>query len=286
MAYLTINGVDAKTLASGASKDDLLVGAGIARAQDGTARNNFNAKKWTVKGKTAPLAQLDALFLEAMLDGLGDHWPFNVDAYSDKGSAWSGAGSPTPPTMPTGVSIIGSSPSPKRGSGCLQIAASSSDFITFNVDPLRDGWTVAVWLSVGAATWNHYVISGSSTVASGGACGVWLNGVAQTGSCPAWLSVDIGAGTVKLVGVTGSVQAFDDLVVVAAMASASVATQLDAFANAQAWGTWPTCYCAGDFHPSALSMLGNPGTHDVTPVSSSTGFMNNAVELEYELQEV
>lgn len=283
MSFLTVNGIDTKAFLEGVTKTRDVVGVGITRAQDGSARNNFNAKKWHVKGKTIPLSQADALFLQAMLDGKGDHWTFDADTYSDKGASWSGA-----PTLPTGVTLVTATPTPKRGAKCLQIDANASHSIVFPLEPLADGWTFAVWFSLAAATFDRWIVTGSGTVASGGAVtAAYKNGVAQSAVMPAWAAVDASANTLTLKGQAGGTDSFDDLVVIPEPLPSDLLSSLDTFYNSQAWPTpYPIVQCGGDFHPVALNMLGQPGD-GAQGVGSINGaaYADNLVELAFDFFE-
>lgn len=274
MSYLTINGISVGVALTSVSKTREVLGAGISRAQDGSARNNFNGKKWRFKAKTTPLTQTEGMFLRALLDGLGDHWTFDADLYSDKGSLSSG-----------GSTRGTATPSPKYGAGYLLTGNNITQ--TFPIDSVADGWTLLAWTYESAA-WHHYVGWGASGSVNGG---TWLrDGVSH--AAPTWWQSGAGlssaTGTVLTIDCVNDfvTEFIDDLVIIPAQCSAAQASALYAFHNAQAWPTpYPSLKVGGDFHPVALTMMGQPGDAQTSEVFLSGALQDNAIELSFDLLE-
>lgn len=282
MAALTINGITVPVEDGSLELDEDVVGVGLDRAQDGTARNNFNDIKRRFPGKTTPLSQADAQLLAVLFKGLGDHYTFDADAYSDKGVGWTSA-----PTMPTGASIVTATPTPKRGAGALQLDANAGHSIAFPLQRLTDGWCFAVWYSLAAAAFDLWIVSGAGTVAAGGAvAAAWKNGVAQGSVMPAWAAIDATARTLTLKGQAGGTGTFDDLVVLPAQMSSGLVAQFNTSMANSAWPSpYPVLTAAGDFHPVALSVLGKL-TKSTNVMGALNGtFANNLRKLEFELWE-
>jgi hypothetical protein len=281
VSALTINGI-AVPVEEGLELDEDVVGAGLDRGQDGSARNNFNAIKRRLAPKTPPMLIADAQLIGALLKGVGDHWTFDTDAYSDKGVGWTAV-----PTMPAGCSIISATPTPKRGAGALQIDANAAHSIAFPLPPLTDGWCFAVWFSLAAAAFDLWIVSGTGTVASGGAvAGAWKNGVAQSSVMPAWAAIDATAKTLTLKGQAGGTDTFDDLVVLPVQMSSTLLSQFNTFMTANAWpAPYPVLTAAGDFHPVSLSMLGRLTKSTIAQGVMGGSFQDNLRRLEFELWE-
>lgn len=275
MSYLTINGISVNVALTSASKTRDVIGAGITRAQDGSARNNFNAKKWHLKAKTTPMLQTEALFLRTLLDGLGDRWNFDADLYSDKGAKG------------TGGSVVTSSPTPKRGAGCLSLANGVN--FTATVDApvgTNSGFTVAFWNSPTATNWTRYIVTrdysgppGVQTVYVAGSVGALPSGVGPA------VTISGGVATLLLTNGSGATQGYDDVLFIPAYLPPSLVSGLDALMNSQAWATFPALTVGGDFHPVSMTMLGQPGDEQVNEVFLSGSLQDNAVEISFDLME-
>lgn len=287
MGVLSINGIEVPIMRNaGPDNAPETIGTGLVRGQDASLRNNYNALKEHFSGKSPPMSQQDAMLIMALLQGNGDHWSWDVDGFSDKGGAWVGYAAATP-ALPTGVTLISATPTPKRGAKALQIDANAAHSIALLQSPLTDGWTVAVWYSLSLAAFDLWIFTGTGTVASGGAVtGAWKNGAVQSAVLPAWIAVDTAASTVTLKGVAGGLGTFDDLVVIPATISAAREADLNTFLTAQAWPMpYPVLLCSGSFHPVSLSMLGR-----VSKSANFMGVINGAYTavgrtLEFELEE-
>lgn len=271
MSYLTINGLSVGLALTSVTKTRDVIGAGVTRAQDGSARNNFNAKKWHLKGKTTPLTQTEAMLLRALLDGLGDHWSFDTDLYSDKG------------ILAPGVRIT-SAPTPKYGAGALQLGTGGTFTFTL-ADSVSDGWTIIVW-NYESSAWHHYVGFGVNDSIGGG---TWYrDGVAH--AAPSWWTTGgnstISGTTLFLDLVNEGTDFIDDLVVIPAQCSAAQAASLYSFCSSNAWPTpFPALKVGGDFHSVSLTMLGQPGDGSISEVFLSGALQDNAVELAFDLME-
>lgn len=284
-AFLTINGIAVSVANGSASKTRDVVGAGITRAQSGAARNNFNAKKWHFKGKTTPIVANEALFLRALLDGMGDRWTFDADLYSDKGVNAS---------VNTGGTIITTNPTPKYGASSLSLG-SGTGIDSWAVDPTGSGantnWTACFWKSVtgGAPAWHRFIV----TIDSLATTTVYQDG--SVSSLPAGLTVSmVTSGTVLQFGNTsGATIAIDDLLYVPAFCPASFVAGIDAFMQRQAWASpYPSLQLGGlatadDMHPLPLTVLGQPGDLAfVEGAISGSALVDNLCELTFDLIEV
>lgn len=264
------------------------IGAGVTRSGNAAAHSNEQDSKWHGTGRSVVLSRDDALFYAALLSRRLEHWPFNADAYGDKGFTWSGA-----PTLPSGVSIGAAAPAPKYGGGYLKLAVSATN-IAINTPKLTDGWAFAIWFAGGNVAWDLYIITGSGSVASGGAvAAAWKNGAAQAATMPTWASVSVSStASVLTLKSSGSIiNNFDDLVVIASQISSGVAAQLDTYLRVNTSGPWPTAptlSVSGDFHPTTLSVLGEgASTENVTGnLLDGSGFKPNLRRLSFDLLEV
>lgn len=272
MSLLTINGIAAQVAKDGLSAKREQVGGGVSRAANGSARLNFQSTKWHPSVKCTVATQAAAMMLGAMLDGLGDHWAFDEDLYSDKG---------TGPSSNTGGTV--STLHHKWGLASLAVAASGS--VTWQVDPFSEGLTVMAWFWNGVA-FDHYLVAYSTGTAT---IQQYKNGALVGSSFPSWLQVSLATSipaTVSILGGAGATNYVDDLAVVPAYCDPSQVSSLYFFHAANAWPLSPTLYVKGDAMPTGQTkvMLGPTTGWDWKMASVAGGYYG--VELQFDLQEV
>jgi hypothetical protein len=252
------------------------IGGHDSRAADATLRINYQALKWKLKGTTIPLTYDVALFAQAILDGDGDHLPYDVDTTTDKGNA---------PSATAGAPAISAVQS-KYGGNALLIHNTVGELVTYTFAPFGEGFTFLIWRYESAA-WHWYLVT---QLLSGGVVQVYRDGVFFTsGIVPAWMVITFATGvlTLQRIAADGTAVYYDDVVMLNAFCPSSLVAALYAFHNAQAWPTpFPMLNCAGDFHPVALTMGGKPGDSELIPgVLAGGAFTWNNVQLAFEIME-
>lgn len=233
--FMRVQGVPLPVALNSIDRDDVEIGAGLERAYSGAALRSVQAVKRQWQAGLVPLSQEEATAFVALLQGRGDHVAFDSDSYSDKGLA---------PSLSTGATRPTTAPSPKWGTARLELASGTSNQIAW---PLQLGarWTACVW-RYESAGWHWYWVRDDGAV--------WRDGISYGASIPAWLQVN-GSGSLYLLGTSGSVTTFDDLLVLPARMPTSWVPSLYALAQAQAWPLAPRLLLTGDAVPEGSATV-------------------------------
>lgn len=271
MAFLTLNGISLG-IVQGAKRKELEIGAGLERAYNGDLLRSSQAYKRQWSLSSAPMTQAESVAWVALLQSRHDHWNFNTDKYSDNGLV---------ATSDTGTSIITSSPSPKYGAGCLNIASGTGNSIAWATGCLAvDGTvtlTVTVWRYESGA-WHWYWIT-----QSGGSVAVYKDGSSSAISLPSWL--DTTSGNVTLKGIAGTAFQYDDLHVYPFAAPTSWQSSMYTFAQAQAGATSPKLQVGGDIAPVTFTAQARvEGASDIMGALSGA-WADNLEPIDFELWE-
>lgn len=200
MPIFSINGISYDLNSDAQERPEVL--EDVARSAGGTLLRTRIAVKASLELKTTPMSRAAAVELVKLLEGRGDHWPFD-ESGSDVG--WSEGGLGVASGSPTRVT---SAPSPRYGAGCVQIGAGAR--VGWSAGATGD-WTLMAWRWSGSA-WEHYALT------SGGA--KYKDGASYGGSIP-FLAVSAGIVYLGDTG-AGAAQYFDDLVLLLWEASAEL----------------------------------------------------------------
>jgi len=275
MSFLSLNGIVIPiiTAKQPQPKRDI-IGKGIDRANDGSAHNNFNAKKWRYSATTQLMAQADAIFIANVLEALGDHWSFESgDLLSDKAQALAVSGAAF------------STVQPKYGVGCLLIHGSSSDTATATLPSVAFGWTLMCWRYDSGTTYNHYIV----TSVVGGTVQRYQNGTLLGTGLPNWLTVNTSTNTITIqhASADGATNIYyDEIVTVPAYCPLDLVSGLYTFHNTQAWPSpYPTMQASGDFMPATINVMAQPGQFDVIQAAISGSFVDNNMDFAFDLIE-
>lgn len=190
MPFLTVNGLTL-SVADGSAKESFEEIGDTSRAFDGTLRRSRLTRKRILSVDTAPMLATDAYAWEQLLAGEGHTWSFNTSLYSSKGLG---------PNASTGLTV--NATAPQFGAGMMRVAAAGTPNTAVFATGLGSVWTVAVWVSVAAGPWGHFVVRSDGAK--------WVNGVRNDGAATAFLVV---SGSVTLSGHTTDTVDYDDLVV-------------------------------------------------------------------------
>jgi hypothetical protein len=257
-AGLYLNGINIPVSTDGAERPAPLLIGDRQRAFSGGLIDTVRARKQSLHFKTPPLAFSVTTALRGLLHGDGHHWSFNVDFYSDKGLTYS-----------ANTDVIGISGS-LTGLGAYADFAAARD-MTWTPGYTAD-WTVIAWeYNSTGPVYTHWVVCSNSTQYS--------NGV-TTGSPPAWLTVNTGAGTVKISGVTK----IADFAMVPYIMPATWAANLFALGHVP-FSSLPNLNATGDLVASSMTVLGTVGGASLEMVQSS-GTYGVAERLDFTLDEV
>jgi hypothetical protein len=262
---LALNGVAVAVMVDSVQREEVEIGEGLTRAYDGSNLRTTQAYKRQWKARTTFLSQAESTALIALLQGRGDHWNFDADKYSDKGMV---------ATADTNTTITATTP--KYGAGSLSIAALNTNGITFPTG-LGTSYCVMVW-RLESGTWFWYWIN-----VTNGTVALYKNGVSTATSLPAWITVS--SGSLRLVGVTGTVFQYDDLVVLPFAVPLAWQAQLYAFAQTQAFPLAPALQISGDITPASFVGQGKPSavSHRVGNIGS--GFTDQLEQFDFDLWE-
>lgn len=263
MALIAIHGVTLQT--AEASIDPDTVGEGFARAQGGLGRQNFQAFKQHIKGRTVPLTQAEGFAWYAVLTGQTDHWGFAADLYSDKGYG---------PTASSGATQAAGG---RNGSSKLTLAATTGN-ITYAVTTTNGVTFCAGRYESGA--WADYALTWS---AAGALTAVYRNGTAQAVSLPSWIVYT--STSIQLTNTAASAQDFCELAVINAPAPTAWLSALNTWRASNNQATAPRLTVAGDIHPIALTMFGKVGGTKNMMVVVGGAFADNARVIDFELME-
>lgn len=260
MSWLTINGINAGTLASSADEPtgerrDI---GGESEAADGSLQVTRQATKRDFSFGSVPLSGLDARAWEGLIRGEGHVWGFEspLNLYSSKGKALV-ASDPAPD-----VEISG--PNAKYGSMGLFVANGS--YVQAD-DVLGSTWSLVLWGNVGAG-YQHFVIRSDGAK--------WEDGVRNDALVTTdWLLTT--GGDLRLLA-TGFDAAFDDVVLLPYLVPTSWPAQLEA--KGSAFPNTPFVEVAGDVVREAASrtMLGKT-SESVMKVASSSDLRKLSIEL-------
>lgn len=271
MSFLTIDGIDAQVHDETFTMNPEKIGLGVTRAADGSARNSYSSRKHHAKGQTISLDQAHAVFLAALLDGMLDHWTF-ADLYSDKGVASSNS---------SGATLTAGGG--RNASNKLTLAATTGQATWAAIWPAGVGLTMLVGRFESAA-WHDYAITWDAT---GTLQAVYRDGVAQAVSLPTWIVMAWAALTIRIQQTAGTTQDYCELALVYAQGPTDNLATLNTWRAANNMTSTPSAVtCAGDFHPTALTMEGVVGDTSQHQVVFSGVLADNARVVPFELFEV
>lgn len=238
--FLDINGVPFPSAYDSVTVDPMWIGSGQGRAQDGTARVNFQAVKQHIKGRSTPLSLKEAQAWALFLSGLTDHARFDADLYTDKG------------TGPAAATSGATQAAGGRYGGKLTLAATTG-VLAYDAVWGAYGGTVLV-ARFESGSWADYGITWN---AAGACTNLVRSGVTQATAFPSWFTITTATGTVKLLNTAGSAQDFDEFSIWALEAPLAWLAQLTTFRSTQAMAVAPAFVCSGDFHQVALTCVGH-----------------------------
>lgn len=201
MPALAFNGLSVPVSVTGAdSTPDVLEDAG--RTVGGFMVRSRRAVVQSFKGTTIPVSATLADDLSGILTARMDHWSWDDSTYWEYSEGGIG------PAAGTGGTYATTTPSPKYGTGYLEVGAG---FYWTAGTTISGAWTVMLWTYESGA-WHHYAKTSTSVY--------YKDGVAFAGPVP---FVTVTGGTVR-VGDTSSVatQYFDDMLVCFWVASADM----------------------------------------------------------------
>lgn len=236
--FLTVNGIRVPVASW---KLEYEVVGERARAFSGALHSSRRALKRAWQIDTAMMPQADALALAAILQGEGDCWSFDADAYSAKGNPLSGSG-------------VTQSASKKYGARALQISSGSATSSTFALTPgapytlmgwfrsTLSGGSLGVWVleydSAGSSVGSHSLTPASSS---------WTF---LSGSWSASASAAQAAVRLLVTGTPTGSAYVDDLAVVPAAVPAEMLTAIEG--AGQAYAGPPRVLAEGDLVGAAL----------------------------------
>ena len=151
-SFLSVNNLDVQV----ASCTKRTVEAGGARRYPGTWRDQRQGLKREWDVETCPMSEDDAEALSHWLLGRGDHWSFDVRAYSD-----GGVGPNTASTSAFGIVTGVTKFSEPLTSFVLVGSAGQTASFSIPLDGPDQSYTVSRWVwngtDVGYGLWRHYV---------------------------------------------------------------------------------------------------------------------------------
>jgi hypothetical protein len=264
MAYLAINGYSVQVV-----HDDVEMGVenfgSEDVAYDGTWLRTVRARK-RVSGnmETPPMARLDAIALQGLLEGLGHTWSF--DDSTDY--RFSSKGAPTLVVLGT-VTYGTSAPSPKYGAGRIGVSGGSVSWAL----GYTNHWTMMAWKWSGSV-WNHYIVRDDGAK--------WVDGVFTPGASTTFFVV--GSGNFALVN-GGAATYFDDLVVLPYRVSGDMAVAFGT--STEAFGLLPKLKLSGAIIPEQTSIDGfgmEPAVVS-SPAVISGAYDANAASVQFSIRE-
>jgi hypothetical protein len=150
MPFLSLNGISIPVAADSAQREPVDIGD-RGRAHDGTPFINRRGVKEEWSFSSTLKSQTEANALRKLITGIGDHWTFDSDFYSDKGNY---------PTLTTGSSI--DSGTGKHTFGALR---TTNDFTVVLDSAARYGKLTCAYWAVNAANsaWEHWLLTSSGS---------------------------------------------------------------------------------------------------------------------------
>jgi hypothetical protein len=263
--FLDVNGVLFPAANDSVTVELVWTGSGQTRAQDGSARVNFQNLKHHLKGRSVPVTLKEAVAWALLFAGQTDHARYDADLYTDKGTAPS-------------VSTLATQAAGGRYSGKLTLGATTGALAYDGVWSTYGGTALVARFESGA--WADYGITWS---AAGACTNLLRSGVVQATAFPSWFTVTAATGQVKLLNTAGSAQDLDEFSVWAFEAPTSWLASLATFRSAQAMALAPAFVCAGDFHPVSLTCVGHTTSAKAVMGVLSAGFaVLRAIDLDVE----
>lgn len=234
MAFLTLNGWAVGVANGNAKMRREEVGLQEGRAFTGQQHDTRRAVKRTGQFTTTVLSEDDGDALENLLTGIGWHFPFDADLYSED--------TRLSPSSGYTATLGTTSPSPKFGTKRMGVPSATT--ISWPCG-LSTNYTVMAWIWNGT-TWDHWIRRSDDTTGTP-VVTLWKNGASGQ---PNLYAMTVSSGSVNLLGrnpttnATGVTIYFDDLVVLPWVASAS---QIAAWSAAtSAFSPIPKLDLAGD----------------------------------------
>lgn len=275
MSFLSLNGWSVGIADRNAKLRREEVGLMEGRAFSGMQHDTRRAVKRTGQFTTGVLGEDDGDALENLLTGLGWHFPFDQDLYSEDTKLGPSAGY----TATLGTTT----PTPKFGTRRLSVPSGSTILWPAG---LGSNYTVMAWIWNGSS-WDHWIRrsddSSGSVVTT-----LYKNGVSGQ---PALYSLTVSGGAVYLSGRNPATNAsattyYDDLVVLPWVASAG---QLAAWSSAASpFSPIPKLDLSGDVLREASSIEVRGKVTDVVYEQAMVGgvWQDNARRVSFSLLEV
>lgn len=275
MTFMTINGWSVGIADKNAKMRREEIGLMDGRAFSGQQHDTRRAVKRTGQFATAVLSEDDGEALENLLTGIGWHFPFDVDLYSEDTRLGPASGYT--------ASIGSTSPSPKFG--VRRLAVSSSTSIRWDAK-LGTSYTLMAWIWNGSS-WDHWIRRVDDSTGSA-VTTLWKNGTSGQANLYA---ITVSGTSVYLQGKNPTTGAnattyFDDLVVLPWVASAS---QIAAWSSAtSAFSPLPKLDLGGDVIRDGTSIEVRGRVTDVSIEQAMVGgvWVDNARRVSFTMLEV
>lgn len=272
MPFCKLNGIVVPVSVDDHSAEPVLI-EDNERAESASLLVDRRAEKGRWSFSITPQVAAAAFAFRSLLHGRGQYWSFDTSLYSSKGLG---------PSLSTDVSLVGGG-STWLGAGAIVMAAPSGDQRYLALTPLStEGWTVMTARKVGAAAWQHFIVTSAGSV--------YTNGV-LTGSA-AWLTVTTSTGEVKIVADAIDDTLHDELIVLPYVVPSDWPSQLYTFQNPAVgntqWGALRNLKLQGDMveEPSATKTVVGRVKSSRPIISRVTGVKTILRTIQGELEEV